>query len=73
MSKSSTWTFDHKNALKISNSIINMNFEQYTIETVELNIAQVYQFVLLFLHAFVVIYSVYIPHLILHMTLHLVV
>jgi hypothetical protein len=34
MSKSSTWTFDHKNALKSFNSIINMNFEQYTIQSI---------------------------------------
>jgi hypothetical protein len=34
MSKSSTWTFDHKNALKSFNSIINMNFEQHTIQSI---------------------------------------
>jgi hypothetical protein len=70
MSKSSTWTFVHKNALKTFNSIINMNFEKYTIQSIDLTIVQVYQFERLFLHEIMVIYNVYIPHLILHMVLH---
>jgi hypothetical protein len=70
--KSLTGTFYHKNALKSFNSIINMNFEQYTTQSIKLTISHVYQFERSSLHAIVVIYSICIPHPILHMALHLV-